>query len=337
MMNFFTRMTEDTKYSIKVILGLGLIVAAIAAFTGRLSDTPGIFSNVATKGVATEEMSYGREAAISYQQPAGIAMDMDMMPVPTPEFAPGSDAEAFEVKEYYATIETRSLQEDCDVIAALKGRTEIIFESTSEYERGCTYTFKVAKDQVAEVLALLETLDPKEINESTYTIKREVDSYADEITILETKLTTLETMLAESLAAYENVTALATRTGDVEGMARVIEGKLAIVERLTQAKLDTVAQLDRLTKAKGDALDKLTYTYFHVYISENDFVDGGELKDGWIAAVQNLVRELSALAQDLTLGFVAFAFTVVKFVLYGTLILFVGRFGFRFAKRVWRA
>jgi len=337
MMNFFTRMNEDTKYSIKVILGLGLIVAAVAAFTGRFSATPGLFSNVATKNVAMEEMSYGREAAVSYQAPTGIAMDMDIMPVPTPEFAPGPDAEAFEVKEYYATIETRSLQEDCAVIAELKSRTDIIFESTNEYERGCTYTFKVTKDQVAEVLVLLETLDPKEVNESTYTIKREVDMYTDEITILETKLTTLETMLAESLAAYEQVTALAMRTGDVEGMARIIEGKLAIVERLTQAKLDTVAQLDRLAQAKGDALDKLTYTYFHVSIYENDFVDGGELKDGWTAAVQNFVRELSTLAQDLTLGFVAFAFSVVKFVLYGTLVLFVARFGFRFAKRVWRA
>lgn len=334
-MNFFTRMTEDTKYSFKVIIGLGLIVAAVAAFTNRLNETPGLFSNISTKNEVMEEMSYGREAAVSYQAPIGL--EMDMMPMPKPEFAVGSDAEAFEVKEYYATIMTRNLAEDCSVIAGLKTRTDIIFESTNEYERGCSYTFKVAKDQVTEVLALLETLDPKEINESTYTIKREVDSYTDEITILETKLTTLETMLTESLAAYENVTALATRTGDVEGMARVIEGKLAIVERLTQAKLDTVAQLDRLSQAKGDALDKLTYTYFHVTISENDFVDGGELKDGWTAAVQNLVRELSILGQDLTLGFVSFAFTVVKFVLYGTLVLFVGRFGFRFAKRVWRA
>ena len=303
--------------------------------TGLSEDgvmSPRVSSAPSYGGYADGDMAYG-EMQLSARNVAGTMPAI--MPVPEQGYVPGMDAEAFEVKQYDASIETRNLTQDCAVISRLKSRTDVIFETTNEYERGCNYTFKVEKDSANEILALIEGLDPKDLNESVYTIKQEVTDYTSEIEILEKKLASLDTTLSEALASYENISALATRTGDVESLAKIIDSKLNLIERLTNSRLETSGQLERIARAKAEALDRLAYTNFNVSIYENTYVDGEAIKDSWMYAIQRFIVDVNTLIQEMSIGFIALLLLIIKFTLYAIVLLFVLRFGWSFAKQVW--
>ncbi len=252
-------------------------------------------------------------------------------------YTAGNDAEAFEIKNYSVSIETRTLNEDCNIIRALKARTDVIFENVSEYDRGCNFTFKVEKESVEAVLTLIKNLNPKELGESTYTIKREVEDYTSEIQIYQNKLASLDATLENALASYENITALATRTGDVESLAKIIDSKLALIERLTAARIDTQNQLDYVARTKADALDRLAYTYFTVNVYESTYADGEALKDSWKRAVQQFVNNVNTFAQEMTIGLVMLLLLIAKIALYGTLLLLGIKFGWKFVRKTWQS
>lgn len=270
------------------------------------------------------------DATLSYRN----VMSESMPPI-TDGYTPG-DGEAFEVKNYSASIETRDLQHVCTTIETLKARGDVIFENSNEYDQGCSYTFKVEKKSVEEIYALIQGLDPKHLSENVHTIKRQVDDYTSEIDIYKNQLTQLDTTLNEALASYENITALATRSGDTESLAKIIESKLNLIELLTNSRLNVQSQLDRIMRSKADALDQLTYTYFTVSVIEAKYVDGERIVDSWKESLRNLVWNINTLVQDITLGFVALVFAVLKYALYGILLLFVAKVGWKFVKGVWQ-
>lgn len=343
-MEWFKKLDAPTAMLVKVTAFVGVVLFGLYVISNLIMPgtsglgmsqggvmSPRVSSAPSFDGYAKEEMAYGRPD-LSVRNLVGTTVPS---PMPQPGYTPGSDAEAFEVKQYSASIETRNLSADCGVIRDLKSKTEIIFENSNEYERGCSYTFKVEKGSVAEVLAIIDGLDPKDLSESVYTIKQEVTDYTSEIEILEKKLASVDATLTEALASYENVTALATRTGDVESLARIIDSKLSLIERLTSVRLETSSQLERIARSKADALDRLTYTYFYVSIYENTYIDGEAIKDSWKAAVQRFLVDVNTLVQEMSIGFVTLLLMVVKFALYAVVLLFVLRFGWTFAKQVW--
>ena len=258
-----------------------------------------------------------------------------IMPPIDPTYTPGADTEDYEVKQYSISFESRNKDKECVAVRDLLNREDVVFENTNEYESGCSYSFKVKKESVETVLALLDTLNPKEVNENAYTIKREVTDDTSEMEILEKKLAAITTTLTESLATYDSLIAKASAQGDVASLAQLTDSKLNLLERLTMSQIDINAQLDRLNRAKTDALDQLVYTQFNVSVYENKFINGKEIGDSWTAAIQTLFRDINNFAQEVSLGFVALLFTIVKYALYGVVLLFVARFGYNFAKKVW--
>src|SRR4030042_445323 len=105
--------------------------------------------------------------------------------IPSQNYAQGNDAEDFEILEYNASIETRELKNTCDKVESLKSKDYIIFETANKYEHGCNYRLKVKRDNVSEVLDTIKELDPKELSENIYTIKRTIDDFTSETEILE--------------------------------------------------------------------------------------------------------------------------------------------------------
>jgi hypothetical protein len=214
-------------------------------------------------------------------------------------------------------------------------RDDVVFESTNKYEEGCSYNFKVKKESVSEVLTILEDLNPKYLNENAYTIKREVTDYTSEIEILEAKLAAYDATLTQSTATYDELIRLATARGDIDALTRATDSKLALVERITVSQIEINSQLDRINRGKAEALDKLAYSNFYVNVYENPLVNGDSIKDSWVAAVQALVSDINTFVQEVSLGFVALMFMLVKFALYGVVLLYVARFGYSYAKKVW--
>jgi len=248
----------------------------------------------------------------------------------------GDNAEDFEVTDYNANIETRHLEDTCKQISGLKSREDVIFENSNEYEKGCNYSFKVKHGSVEEILNLIKTLDPKDLSENKYTIKRLVDDYTSEVEILEKKIASIEKTLSDAVKAYDEVTRLATQTQNVESLAKIIDSKIGIIERLTQERININAQLERLARAKSEQLDRLDYTYFNVNILENKFVDGQSLKDSWKAAIKSFVRDINTITQDITINLVSLLFVILQYVIYFFIILIVAKYSWSLAKRIWQ-
>ncbi len=326
------------------ISGLLLIVVVIVAVSIRLigssfsafSVKSGLNNTVRQSALYSEksaDMAYGTTGGT-----VGLSV-RNVAPPSTPspnEVIAGDEAEEFEITEYSANIETRHLEDVCQKISDLKSRADVIFEYSNKYDKGCNYNFKVKQGSVEEILAILKELRPKELNENTYTIKRLVDDYTSEVEILQNKITSIEKTLSDAIAAYDEVTRLATQTQNADSLAKIIDSKVGIIERLTQERININARLEQLERAKAEQLDRLDYTYFHVSILENKFIDGQDLKDSWKASVKSFVRDINKVAQDISVNLIALLFVILQYVIYFFIILLVAKYGWRIAKNVWR-
>ncbi len=319
----YKHLSGEKKFAIKTILVLVLIFIGFNLLgkylpIGNDEMTFGPQAKYATDSAG--EMGYGGGVAEE-----SMMIDPIMPPMPGPTPAPGTDAEAYEVQDYFVSIETGNGERDCNTLMTLKGREDVIFESLNESLYGCNASFKVKRDSVESVLTFLNELDPREVSENTYTIKREVSQYETQLEILKTKLAALDTALQDAMTSFAEVEAAARRSGDVASLAQVTESKLAAIERINAGRLEVTTELDRLERAKAETLERMEYVYFSVNVYENEWVRGSDLKDSWVAALQQLVRDLNGFLQDLTIGFVQFGLMVVKYTLYASVLYIVAR------------
>lgn len=349
-MNFFSNFNPNFNPKVSTILkvaGLaivGVIVLALfirllgASFnfatSGRGFSTLGKSVNLG--GVAQESASYDMAGGapslssrnvISGQAPSSIYRD---------QTSTGDTAEAFEVTEYYANIESRQLKKTCQTVADLKARPEVIFETASDYDRGCNFVFKVKRAQAEEILAIIKKLNPKDLTQSIYTIKGQIDDYTSETEILQKKLLSIDETLSKALSAYDEVTILATRVKDVESLAKVIDSRINVIERLTQERLNISSQLDRIQRSKAEQLDRLEYTVFRVNIVEDKFIDGENLVDSWKTAIKQFVYDVNRVAQDISVNLITVLLRVFQYAIYLLIIVVVVKYGWKLAQSIWK-
>jgi len=260
---------------------------------------------------------------------------MNIMPTPAEEVVTGNTAEDFEVTEYDGTIETRDLSGTCSTIMALKEKDYVIFESANEYDRGCNYSFKVERERAEEILAVVNELDPKYLTESVRTIKRQIDDFTSETDILTKKKESIEKTLNDAITAYDEISRIAAQARDAESLSRIIDSKIKIIERLSQDRINVNEQLDRLARAKADQMDRLDYTYFHLSVYENKFVDGEFIKDSWKAAIRQFVQDTNETLQSLSIGLITTILLILQYALYVILLVIAVKYGWRLAKYIW--
>lgn len=316
-----------------IILGFGLSLAS-ASFKSVLSK-----NNIG--GYPTVAMAPGYGGGMAYDS----YKESDMMELSVrnaassiaPQYGgtTGNTAESYEITDYSGSIETGNLDKTCGEITNMKSLDYVIFENANRYEHGCNYTFKVAKAYVEEILAAIKKLDPREISENTRTIKNQVDDFTSEITILQKKAKSIDDTLAKAVSAYDEITALATGNQDAATLAKIIDSKIQVIERLTVERINVNTQLDRLARGKAEQLDRLEYTYFNLSVYENKYVDGDILKDSWKMAVKDFVTTLNKVAQGVTINLIALIFVIVQFALYVLIVLFVAKYGWKLVKGIW--
>lgn len=345
------------KMFLKIVIFVGIVAIAlfVLSLLFSLFNTPRLQSILpfpqmgggydSDGSYAVSEEAYMGKGGVSMGMPAVlstrnvVANDMAIapsMPYPYPSQTTGNTAEQFEVTDYNASIETTDIEGDCDAVAGLKGLTYVIFENANESTRHCHYTFKVEHAHVEEVLAKIEALNPKSLSESTYTIKRQLDDFTSEIEILEKKKKSIEETLETALNAYDDITALATKTQDAESLARVITSKVSLIERLTQERININQQLDYIARAKAEQLDRLAYTYFYVDISERKYIDGEALSDSWYQAVRQFVHSINYSIQTATLQLIQFIVSVLVYLIYLIILIVVAKFLWKFSLYMWK-
>ena len=336
-----------TKPAWKIFLSLALgiigliIVVWLVGFAFRSAFGGQFFNRTSYDMVSPSSSSYSESYA-----PQGIGggakttLSARNMLLPDPRYPSGTsggDAEAFEATDYSVGYETGNLESLCVEIEELKSRAYVVFESANRGDRSCQYTFKVEKKRVSEIKDVIESLDPKTLVENTYTIKTVLEDFTSREDILKKKLTAIEDTLTQAQRAYDELRILATSARDAESLAKVIESKINLIERLTNERLNLREELDRLAQEKTLQLDRLDYTYFHISAVEKLIFDSEYFKDVWVAELQQFVRELNGVVQGITLDLLSFGLRVFQVVLYAVIILFVAKYGWRMTKRFWQS
>ncbi|OGG60761.1 hypothetical protein A2765_01445 [Candidatus Kaiserbacteria bacterium RIFCSPHIGHO2_01_FULL_56_24] len=346
---------EWTPRNIAKAIVVGIIVVIFASFVFSFVrssfDTETFGMNGSAEFSVAPMVGYGgasyggKDAMYSYDsaQSAGlsarnVASSLTIAPgiPPIPGgYTTGNTAEQFEVTEYSASIETRDSANTCGQISELKSRSYVIFENANESDTSCDYRFKVEHARVPEILAFVKGLDPKDFNENTYTIKDIVDDFSSETEILTKKRDSIDDTLKDALAAYDEITSVATQNQDASSLAKIIDSKINLIQRLTQERIDINTQLDRLARAKADQLDRLAYTYFNVSAYENKYLDKDNLKDSWKNALRATVHDVNQALQDMSLGLLALLFIAIQWIIYGFILLFAAKYVWKFARKIW--
>src|SRR3990167_7256122 len=205
------------KYNLKfstVLKAAGIILVFIILVFLAFKLVGSTFSTVFNKNRVSSSQSpslgmeyYDSGLAEKGLSAGGVASDLsvrNMMPVPrAPGGTTGADAEAYEVTDYSSSIEAGDLKKTCAAVSDLKALTYVIFENASQTEKYCNYSFKVAKEHRDEILSAIKKLDPKELTESTYTIKNLVEDYTNELEILTNKRDAIESTLESAIGSYD--------------------------------------------------------------------------------------------------------------------------------------
>lgn len=320
-----------------IVLGAIIVLAIIVnlIIAPLFSGFGGSFSSNLRESMMGGSYATGiSPQASSYKSTSDISLSTRN--IASEEVMDGVDYGNYEVTQYSATIETGKLKEDCNVVADLKGRDYVVFENSNIAERYCSFSFKVDKDKSEEVLEIIKKLKPRDIDQNIESIKKEIEDYTSREEILKNKQASIDETLENAIAAYDEITELATKTNNADSLAKVIDSKINILERLTAQRLQVSSELERLAKAKAEELDRLQYVNFYVYIYENKIFDGQNFKDYWVLSAKNFVSNSNQLLKDLSLGLVELLLIVVKYFIYIFSIIIAIRISWKLGKKIWK-
>ncbi|MEX0931167.1 MAG: hypothetical protein WDZ88_00290 [Candidatus Paceibacterota bacterium] len=346
MENIFIKLKEKGMTPGKVVLVVLAIIVLLpivvwlVAFSFRTAVNPGGSSMSYDRSENSVAPAYYDQRAMEesggYGGVDGLSQRNIGIYPPQPDISTGNKAEEFEITEYSGTIRSGNAEETCALISGWKSEGEIIFESANTYENGCNFVFKVPKEDKETILSRLEEFSVENLSSNTHTIQPVVADYTSEIEILESKLASIEATLTEAKSAYDEVTLLATRSQDVDALAKIIDSKINLIERLTSQRIDIKNQIEYLLRAKQDQIDRVNYTVFRLNVYEHAIFDMRNIADSWIYALKQFVYEANIVFQGLTIGLIGFFLKVVQAMVYAVIALFIAKYGWRFVRFIWK-
>jgi hypothetical protein len=332
------------------LLVIGLLVALVVLTVFKTSfygmrgvsmSSYGMDGGFAAPTAPAYEMGFAQNKVSSSR----IAMDYDESYYPTP--MPGSGGtgtyteEEYETRNYSAHIRTHAYDEACATIESWKPLPHIMFEQANRGDTYCSYRLKAERDSVSAVLAELVKLNPRDLTEQTEIVKKQLLEYTSTLDVLQKREALLAKTLDDVSSAYDELVALSKNAKDVETLAKVIDGKLVYIERLSQQRLQVASEIDAIARQKAELSDRIEYVYFDVSIEKLEYVNGDELKDSWTYAVRAFVSNFNQTLQDITFGMLALMLWLVQFLLQAVLlfvvVLVVAKYGWRETKKFWHS
>lgn len=285
--------------------------------------------------------SYGVDSDVSYSESADMVMSAPgmMMAPPMPSVNGSRNAELYQRAGYSASYETRKFKETCTAIEDLKPLSYVLFDSASNGERYCSYSFRVEKEKTEEVIAKLKALNPKDWNVSIESVAQGIENTSDRVDILKRRLASIDETLKEAEVAFARLSALATQNARVTDLTNIITQKLSMVERLTNEKLSLEEQIRQYSGGKDDQIEETTYSHFSVSVSKWSAIDWQSLKDSWKYKVQNTLRDISDTLASILLTIPALILTFIWYgLVFGLSILSLAvfaKFMMKFVMKIW--
>lgn len=342
-MEFFKNFDWSAKSIAKVIGVILLAIVGLAIAAGLISFAFRTITNMSQSrnyGISGGGYATTEEAMAPSYYSKDMAMGGSSIGYPTPiappNFSTGNNAEKYEVITYSGTIKTRKLDQTCDAISILKAKKYVIFEDSNRNEDTCYFRFKVAKENVDEIVKVIEGLKPETLNVNVQSIKSQIEGMENEMDILKKQLASVEETLQSAQSAYDEISKLATKQQDADTLAKIIDSKLNLIERLTNQKLSIKSQIDSYDQSKADQLDQLNYTFFDVNVYKDLIFDWKNIKDSWKYETKLMVTNINAVFQSITLNLVTYLVRFAQVVLYFFISVLLLKFVWMGVKRIWK-
>jgi hypothetical protein len=272
------------------------------------------------------------------KQGSGLSMPeaRSSMPfVSRDEWAPGTDAEKYEVDDYAALIRTTKLDRVCDSLSSWHEYDYVIFESSQRNPHSCSFRFKVPEEDTAGVARALEELNPVEFTSTSQTVKKQLRDYANEEAILNDQLAAIKATMNEADAQYEELMRIAAKSENSDMIAQAVQNRMEQIERLSQEAQAVAAQLASIQQRKTDDQDQTKYSFFTVRVRDYNIVDTVVLRDAWVRHMQEFVLRVNDILAGITLGMLGFLLRVVEIGFYLGIILILAKVGYQLFKKLW--
>lgn len=329
---------KDFDWSFKSIAKIiGMVILAIIALVLVIALISFSFRTVFQSTRYDERPYYEKSIGLDYTRESvpQLSSSISLPPIPEPG-GTGSDAEEFEVKTYSATIKSNKLKQTCKVISDLKSFDYVIFEDADQNDDNCYFRFKVEKGHTNEILAIIESLKPENLNENIRTIKGSIEFYDKQLEILEKKLASIEETLENARSDYDKLSDLATKEQDVESLATIINNKLNLIERQTNNRQNIESQIDRYNQNKADQLDRLKFSFFNVNVFKDIIFDWKEIKDSWKFEIKAFVRNVNDMLQAVSINLVTYMIRFIQVAIYFFISVLLIKFAWVATRRIWR-
>ncbi|MFZ2593378.1 MAG: hypothetical protein WAX38_01225 [Minisyncoccia bacterium] len=313
--------------------GLGSVIGGVSssprAMMAMKAPAPSLMEqgmNYGSAGGGAYDASYADESYSGLGIPAIIAPQMM-------QTVNGSrNSEKYQQEGYAASYETRHLKDTCAKIEALKPLEYVLFDSASQSDNYCSYSFRVEKKRAEEIVSVLKGLGPKDWSVHIQTVAQNIENTEDRVAVLKRRLASVEETLIEVETAYKGVTSAAVQSGRVVDLGSLVTQKLSMIERLSNEKLSIEEQIHQMTGSKDDQIDQTTYASFSVSISKWQAIDWQNISDEW-------KRNLNATVSDVnrTLSYIVLALPalMVNMIWYGLVIFIVLISLVFFVKHTW--
>lgn len=265
-----------------------------------------------------------------------FALDSNNVALSTQDAGMGSlTSEDYEVKSIDTQINTHFKNDVCSKFQELKAKQYIIFENSNSSEKSCYFNLKVEKDRADEVLSLIKSYDPEYLNENIETIKRQVDNFSSEIDILQKKLDSIEITLKDAQKQYDDLTKLATQKSDTESLAKIIDSKLNLINKLSDERVNANAQMMRFKRDKEIQLERLNYSFFNINIVEELFFDWKAIKDDWKNTIKNFIFDINDIIKAISIDLVEYLLRFVQISIYFFISLILLKWVWFVTKKIW--
>ncbi len=288
------------------------------------------------------------ESTIDMEMPSFASkMSMDKVALPgAPVYeesggAIGGDAENYETLTYYVNFKKSGIDNICNEIKSLKKLNYVVFEDSSNNDTSCSYSFKVERNHVDDVVNLLNKFEPNDFTANMDVVKKQLVEYDSQLNILLKRQNELKKTLDDAILAYDNLITLATNVEDTESLTKIINSKLAMIDKLTNQRFALAAKIDSISKRSAELRDKIEYAYFHVSVSKYRIFDFDGLKDSWVNQVRTFVYNFNAMLQSLSIGIFSLFLSLFQIVVYVSIVAFIAlafvKYGWKFVKRFWNS
>ncbi len=316
-----------------IVITLSIVLVLLASMNSARSTGLGYDSSFESSYMPSISKSY--PAADSLMANREMGYETDYYPPQPNTGSYTADLESYETTSYSVTARTRQFDEVCSAIKTLKSDSEIHFKSLNESTNNCSSTFYVEENESERVLATLTSFKGVEYVRNTNSVTRHRQQIQSQTSIIQQQLSSVQRSLTTAETQLRNLTDFYLTSDDVSSLSKRVNESLALIDQLTQRKINLTSQLSNLYQQAADLEGRIDVVEFSVNISRSNPIYLEKDSRKWERAWEGLSDAHTDTLIGLSAFFGIFLLWIFRMVIYGLVLLLIAKLLWKGMKFIW--